>query len=201
MNKEFIIEMVGYLGSLLVLVSFLMTSVVKLRIVNSVGSLIFMIYALIIKSYPTAVMNGALVIINLRFLLKSRNTEQVFELVKVNNEDALLQFLLKYYQSDILTCFPTVDLDLSNSTDIYVVTCNGKPVGITAGNRTGEDLYLLLDYSIPEYRDFSVAEYLNRHIKEEGVKRLIYSGSTENHLDYLNKLGYKQVDGQYILDL
>ena len=166
MNKEFIIEMVGYLGSLLVLVSFLMTSVVKLRIVNSVGSLIFMIYALIIKSYPTAVMNGALVIINLRFLLKSRNTEQVFELVKVNNEDALLQFLLKYYQSDILTCFPTVDLDLSNSTDIYVVTCNGKPVGITAGNRTGEDLYLLLDYSIPEYRDFSVAEYLNRHIKE-----------------------------------
>ena len=201
MNKEFIIEMVGYLGSLLVLVSFLMTSVVKLRIVNSVGSLIFMIYALIIKSYPTAVMNGALVIINLRFLLKSRNTEQVFELVKVNNEDALLQFLLKYYQSDILTCFPTVDLDLSNSTDIYVVTCNGKPVGITAGKRTGDDLYLLLDYSIPEYRDFSVAEYLNRHIKEEGVKRLIYSGSTENHLDYLNKLGYKQVDGQYILDL
>ena len=51
MTKEMIIEAVGYLGSFLVLVSFLMTSVVKLRIVNTIGSLIFMIYALIIKSY------------------------------------------------------------------------------------------------------------------------------------------------------
>ena len=64
MTKEMIIEAVGYLGSFLVLVSFLMTSVVKLRIVNTIGSLIFMIYALIIKSYPTAVMNACLVLIN-----------------------------------------------------------------------------------------------------------------------------------------
>ena len=46
MTKEFIIEMIGYLGSLLVLVSFVMTSVFKLRIVNSIGSFIFMVYAL-----------------------------------------------------------------------------------------------------------------------------------------------------------
>ena len=55
------IEIVGYAGSALVLVSFLMTSVFKLRVVNTVGSIIFAIYALIIRSYPTAVMNIALV--------------------------------------------------------------------------------------------------------------------------------------------
>ena len=70
MNTSTIIEMVGYLGSFLVLVSFLMVSVVKLRIVNTVGSLIFMIYALIIKSYPTAIMNFFLVLINLHFLYR-----------------------------------------------------------------------------------------------------------------------------------
>ena len=41
MNTSTIIEAVGYVGSALVLVSFLMTSVVKLRVVNAAGSLIF----------------------------------------------------------------------------------------------------------------------------------------------------------------
>lgn len=39
MNTSSLIEAVGYLGSALVLVSFLMSSVVKLRVVNTVGSL------------------------------------------------------------------------------------------------------------------------------------------------------------------
>ncbi|MCR4884486.1 MAG: hypothetical protein K6A68_12995 [Clostridiales bacterium] len=41
MNTQTIIELVGYLGSALVVVSMLMTSVVKLRIVNTIGSFIF----------------------------------------------------------------------------------------------------------------------------------------------------------------
>ena len=65
-----LIEAFGYLGSLLVLVSMLMTSVVKLRIINTIGSVIFTIYAFIIRSYPTALMNFCLVLINLRFLWK-----------------------------------------------------------------------------------------------------------------------------------
>ncbi|MBQ5897462.1 MAG: hypothetical protein IIW81_03245 [Oscillospiraceae bacterium] len=42
---DFIIELIGYLGSILVLVSMLMSSVVKLRIINTVGSIIFTFYA------------------------------------------------------------------------------------------------------------------------------------------------------------
>ena len=71
-----LIELFGYLGSTLVLVSMLMTSVVKLRIINTIGSVIFTIYALIIKSYPTAFMNFCLVLINLRFLWKMSKTEK-----------------------------------------------------------------------------------------------------------------------------
>ena len=57
MNVSTIIEMVGYLGSVLVVVSMLMSSVIKLRVINTVGSGIFAVYALIIHSYPTALMN------------------------------------------------------------------------------------------------------------------------------------------------
>ncbi len=64
-NAKFLIEAFGYLGSFLVLVSMLMTSVMKLRIINTIGSTIFTIYALIIHSYPTAFMNFCLILINL----------------------------------------------------------------------------------------------------------------------------------------
>lgn len=47
-SPEMLLELVGYFASLLVLVSLLMTSVVKLRVINMVGSLIFAIYALCI---------------------------------------------------------------------------------------------------------------------------------------------------------
>ena len=65
MDKALLIELFGYLGSILVVVSMLMTSVMRLRIINTIGSIIFAIYALIIRSYPTAFMNFFLVGINI----------------------------------------------------------------------------------------------------------------------------------------
>ena len=60
MNSSMMIEMVGYAGSVLVVISMLMTSVVKLRVVNMTGAVIFTVYALLIRSYPTALRNGSM---------------------------------------------------------------------------------------------------------------------------------------------
>lgn len=70
MEMSMIIEMVGYLGSILVVVSMLMSSVIKLRVINTIGSGVFAAYALIIHSYPTALMNFCLVAINVYNLVK-----------------------------------------------------------------------------------------------------------------------------------
>ena len=108
MSTHFIIEAVGYIGSAIVLVSFLMTSVFRLRVVNTVGSLIFMTYALIIHSYPTAIMNLCLALINIRFLWKMRHTGKEYELVKVEAGDTFLRHLLDTKRADIEDCFPGV---------------------------------------------------------------------------------------------
>ena len=71
------IELIGYLGSALVVVSMLMSSVVKLRVINTIGSGIFAAYALMIHSYPTALMNICLVGINIYNLLKLRDRKSV----------------------------------------------------------------------------------------------------------------------------
>ena len=82
------VEIIGYIGSALVLVSFLMASVVKLRVVNAVGSGIFAVYALIIHSYPTMIMNICLVLINLYYLWKLRNSEPNYRMLRLSPQDA-----------------------------------------------------------------------------------------------------------------
>ena len=54
------IELLGYLATFFVAVSFLFKSIVHLRVVNAIGAILFVIYSLIIKSYPVALLNAFL---------------------------------------------------------------------------------------------------------------------------------------------
>ncbi len=195
------IEMIGYIGSALVLVSFLMVSVFKLRVVNSIGSIIFTVYAIIIGSYPTAIMNFCLVLINIYYLVKMSNTERNYDLVKVDSGDGILKYLIDRYLEDIKKCFPGIDTDFDKTNCGYVVCHDGKTVGVMLGNIENNVLDIKLDYSIPEYRDCSVGKYLISNLAVEGIDTLIYKGSDENHMEYLSKVGFTKKDGYYIKNL
>ena len=63
-------EWLGLVASLIVLVSFLMTNQIKTRIINMVGCIVFVIYGLLLPTYSTAFMNGAVFIVHVVFLIK-----------------------------------------------------------------------------------------------------------------------------------
>lgn len=197
MNAHFIIEMVGYIGSALVLLSFLMVSVYKLRVVNSLGSVVCVIYGMIIHAYPTVVMNLCLIAINVYYLVKMINTEKNYDLVKVDGDEGVTKYTIDRYKDDIAKCFPGISMDFSKANAAYVVCHDGKPVGVTLGILENRELNLLLDYSIPEYRDFSIGKFLMSNLKAEGVQKLIYEGSDENHKEYLKKTGFSESNGRY----
>tara|TARA_R110002073_G_scaffold103803_2_gene235069 strand:+ start:606 stop:839 length:234 start_codon:yes stop_codon:yes gene_type:complete len=66
-----ITEWVGYSAMATVLISFLMKSVIKLRIVNSFGCLLFVFYGILLDpiSNPIIVTNTAIFLINLYYLI------------------------------------------------------------------------------------------------------------------------------------
>jgi uncharacterized protein with PQ loop repeat len=66
------VEWIGYAAMATVLISFLMKSVKKLRIVNSVGCLLFVFYGIMLEplSKPIIITNTAIFCINLYYLLK-----------------------------------------------------------------------------------------------------------------------------------
>ena len=201
MKPEVIIEIVGYVGSLLVLVSMLMTSVVKLRVVNTIGSVIFTIYAFIIGSIPTAVMNIAIIIINVQYLWKMSKMGKEYEVTRVNNDDQYLEYLLSHYHSDIMTCFPGITMDYSDANVNYIINCEGKPVGMTIGVLKDTEIELLLDYTIPEYRDFSIGRFLMGRMKSDGIETIVYKGPDVNHKKYLESTGYVKTEEGYVKKL
>ncbi len=197
-NTDTLIEAFGYLGSLLVLVSMLMTSVVKLRIINTIGSVIFTIYAFIIKSYPTALMNFCLVLINLNFLWRMSRMGKEYEVVECESNDKLLRHLLDHYREDISKSFPGLEYDPEKLDKNYVVLCEGKPVGFSCGSMNNDELELVLDYSIPEYRDFSIGTFLLDHFAKNGIRAVVYKGPDENHQAYLKRMNYVKEGDVYI---
>ncbi len=70
-----VIEWVGYAAMATVLISFLMKSVVKLRLVNSFGCFLFVIYGFILSpiSKPVIITNLAILFINLYYLAFKKN--------------------------------------------------------------------------------------------------------------------------------
>ena len=67
-------EWIGYAAMATVLISFLMKSVKKLRIVNSFGCLLFVFYGILLEpiSNPIIITNTAIFLINLYYLFKKK---------------------------------------------------------------------------------------------------------------------------------
>lgn len=197
------IEMIGYLGSVLVLISMLMSSVIKLRVINAIGSAIFTGYALIIHSYPTALMNAFLVVINIYNLIKLSKKDQSYDLIDGKADDSLLNYILDYYSGDIMKYFPRFSRKQSLSDKAYIVCCNGNPAGVLLGKEEEKGVVEVeLDYSVPLYRDCSVGAYLYSKLPEKGIHTLMYLQSEpEAHMNYLVKMGFVKEKDAYVKKL
>ena len=67
------VEIIGYIASAIVLISFLMKNIKKLRIINTVGCLIFIVYGVLLNfSIPIIITNAVIVGINIYFLIKMK---------------------------------------------------------------------------------------------------------------------------------
>lgn len=190
MDGKFILELIGYVGSLLVIISMLMTSVVKLRIINTIGSVIFCGYAICIHSYPTAAMQVCLILINIINLHKLTNTKKEYTAVNTNASDGFVSHFLSSYNNDIKKFFPDFSAPEAND-KIFLITCAEVPAGVFIAKDVGNDsLYVKLDYTTPAYRDCSAGKFLFTHLKRLRIKNIIAETNLLPHKKYLQKIGF-----------
>ena len=194
MTGETILQLVGYFSTLLVLVSFLMTSVVKLRLVNLIGSGIFVVFALLTKSYPTAIMNIGICGINLYFLIRLMKAKRLTTVLPIELDNAYLRTFLDFYRADIRTYFPRFDPKAPDADTAYFVYYDMDPVGLILGRQTGKGaLDIRLDYTTPKYRDASVGRCLYPQLLgAEGFTALELRDASPKHEEYLKKMGFRR---------
>lgn len=65
------LEIFGYIGTALVILSMMMKSINKLRMINVMGATVSMIYSAIIDAWPIVVLNACLIAINMFHLTKA----------------------------------------------------------------------------------------------------------------------------------
>ncbi len=183
MNFDIFMEIFGYIGTALVITSMLMTSVVKLRIINTCGSVISVIYAFWGGAFPVVVLNACLSCINIFQLIRMGRNKLEFSHLTVTPDEASLAYTLEHYAADIKKYFP--DYNRENN-EAHLVLCGSEIVGLLIGAREGDHLAVSVDYATPKYRDLSVSTYLYACLKEAGVKTLT---ATENR-EYFAKMGF-----------
>lgn len=80
-------EYLGYIATALVLYSFTTKKIEQLRIFNSIGAILFIIYGIGIQSYPVVLTNSLIFLINMTKLSGQKTTKYSSFDERINNKN------------------------------------------------------------------------------------------------------------------
>ena len=198
---NFYLELLGYIASILVAISLMMSSLLKLRLINLVGAFFFVVYGLLIGAIPVAVVNGIIILVNLYFLYQMYSSQERFSLLNVNSDSDYLRYFLEFHEADIKTFVPDYRFEPQDSQLIIFVLRDLVPAGLFIGEK-GEDgeFTIYLDYAIPAYRDFKIGRFLYQNrsfFAQHGIRQLKTTPYNATHEKYLQRVGF-QIDNSVI---
>lgn len=68
-------EWVGIIGSIMIIIAFTHKEEKKIRIFDAIGSVLFVVYGLLVHAWSTAFLNGVLLLVHLRRFLQMKRTK------------------------------------------------------------------------------------------------------------------------------
>jgi len=202
------IDIIGYFASILVLISFIATSIIKIRLINLVGCIFFVWYGITIQAWPVAGFNFVLCLVQIYFLYKILKTKADYRLVKCKPNDLCLLDFISYNIKDIRKFLPEFDVSsISLATDCYFCFVNEDIAGVWIGNKCDSDFEVILEYVKDKYRDCGTGRYIYHdrkdYFKSEGIDTFSVKKIFGAHAEYLKKIGFVkgEIEGNYILDI
>lgn len=200
-------ELIGYVASVLVALSLMMRSILRLRIINLVGAACFVVYGLLIQAYPVALVNFVIVLINLYYLYDLFTAKEYFTLLPVQGTSDYLWHFLDFHAEQIRRFVPGFSYAPTGDHRVFFVLRNVVPAGVFIGRRTAPDtLHVDLDFVIPGYRDLKIGAYLYRKnrafFREQGLRVLETDPGNKAHRAYLRRMGFSpSPDGRPVFRL
>ncbi|SHI34126.1 inner membrane protein [Dethiosulfatibacter aminovorans DSM 17477] len=202
-----IIEWIGYIASAIILVSLLMSSIIKLRWINLAGSLIFAAYGYLIGSIPVMIMNLGIVGINSYYLSRIYGAKEKFEILPLDMNSEFYKRFMEYNKREIQKFFIADEFSHTEDSIGFYILRDMVTAGIFIGRKKDNILEVDLDFVIPAYRDFKTGQFIYKEnipfFKEKGISRITASAKHVEHHNYLMKMGFNKIDKEdfYYLDI
>lgn len=189
-----LIEIFGIFSSLVVLISLSMTSIIKLRVINLAGSILFATYGYFIGSFSTTFMNAGIALMNIYYLRKLYAIKDSYEIVKADKESDYFKLFIDKNREDIDKFFSRDSLDQSE--EIYYLLRNNYTVGVLGWKMIGENVEITIDYVTERFRDNTFGKYIFDEqlemFRKKGYKRVVQKTENPLHQNYLKKIGFIQ---------
>lgn len=193
---DFIIQGAGYLASLLLALSLIVTNDIKFRWLNTGGCIAFIVYGILIGAFPIILTNGILLAINLYTLYKIYQRQEDFDLVPFNAGDEIITKFLQFYAKDLSQYFPHfTPASLAGNVRFMVVRDMAIANVFVASLNEEGTADIALNYTVPKYRDYKVGRYIFEKeipfLVSKGIKRLRYKEVfNKSHAEFLQVMGF-----------
>ncbi|MGL1894158.1 MAG: hypothetical protein OCD02_21190 [Spirochaetaceae bacterium] len=201
------VEIIGYIASILVAISLTMSQILKLRVINTVGCVAFSIYGYFVGAFPVMIVNAFIACINVYYLIKMYKNKDSFNILDGKDNLSYLENFYLHYKNDIKTFFTEFTDDQLNNNKVFFILRNMRPVNLVVFNEQDNGIIdIMLDYTIPEYRDSLNGKYLLSFFEKvynaDLKKQLVVKSNNKEHMKYLKRLKFKQNDaGLFVLKL
>jgi GNAT superfamily N-acetyltransferase len=202
-----ILELIGYIASALVAISLMMSSILRLRIINLAGAAAFGVYGVLIDAWPVAIVNAFIVLVNIYYLNRMLRTKEFFRLLEVRPDSDYLRNFLGFYRDQIRKFLPGFSGKAEPGQLIVFVLRDMVPAGLLMGEVQDVTLVVDLDFVIPQYRDFKIGRYLfeteAEFFRARGIREILSPRGSDEHAAYLTRMGFEEADedGWYRLRL
>lgn len=204
-----LLELLGWTGSALVILSLAQARVLRFRVLNLAGALLATVYNGVLGIWPFMAMNAIIAVIDtywLRRLLRERHDPVAYSVVEVGADDAYLAHVVASHLDDIHRFQPTYALPADDAARwAYVVQRDAETVGAVVVRDAGEGTGVVeLDYVTPRFRDFTPGEFVYRSsgmFAAEGITRLVADDELATQTEYLARVGFRPDEGRWVRDV
>jgi hypothetical protein len=201
------LDMIGWIGSALLVWSLLQARILRLRALNLVGCLVLIGYNAALAVWPMVGLNVVLTVINvwyLRKLIATRHDDQTYEVVPVGVRDAFLAHTLRVHARDIARFNPDFRWDARTAAgDAFLVLRADEVVGVVLSHaEAGNIAQIDLDYVTQRFRDLTPGEFVFRRstlFTDRGYRRVVTPPGMV--APYYHRLGFRPDGDTYVLDL
>lgn len=191
-----IIQILGYGASFIIFISLTMKSIIKLRVLNAIGCLLFVIFAFKTGSWPVVVMNIGIVFIDMYYFYKMMQIKDNFEILEVEKDNEIVRYFLDKNKQELTALFGNEVFNKSEKIAFYFR--NNDIAGLLAytvkDTQTGKTAGLFIDFVVAKYRDLAVGKHFFiddlSFWKQQGVTTFAVERPGENHMRYLERLGF-----------